>query len=62
MAIHPLHSKCNGYTAAPRSSAATSHLGQLREVVREGFHAAGGLAPVEVFVRRVVAVLGETET
>ena len=29
--------------------------------MREGLHAAGGLAPVEVFVRRMVAMLGQAE-
>jgi transcriptional regulator with GAF, ATPase, and Fis domain len=29
--------------------------------MREGLHAAGGLAPIEVFVRRMIAVLGQTQ-
>ncbi len=31
-------------------------------IVREGFHPAGGLAPIEVFVRGLIAVLGEAQT
>ena len=34
-----------------------SHGGQLRKIMGEGFHAAGGLSPIEVFIRRMVAVL-----
>ena len=29
--------------------------------MREGFHPAGGLAPVEVFVRRMVAMFRQTQ-
>lgn len=35
-----------------------SHLRQLLKIVHERLHPAGGLPPVEVFVRCVVAVLG----
>ena len=38
-----------------------SHLRQFRKIMREGLHAAGGLAPVEVFVRRMVAMLRQAE-
>src|SRR4029077_1682306 len=38
-----------------------AHLRQLREIVRKGLHPTGGLAPVEVFVRRMVAMLRQTQ-
>src|ERR1051325_11525040 len=43
------------------SALSLSHLRQLREVIREGFHPPGGLAPVEVFVRRMVPMLGQAQ-
>src|SRR5262245_23337878 len=38
-----------------------SHPCHLRKIMRKGFHPAGRLAPVEVFVRRVVTMLGQAE-
>ncbi len=38
------------------------HLRQLCKIMCKGFHPAGGLAPIEIFVRRMVAVLRQTQS